>query len=70
MRNQTKQHPIFEKYSLNEIAEKTHYSFAHLLDTMNGRAKPSEKFRVLCSAVFKKKESDLFNMEDIKDKLS
>ena len=68
MNNKIKQHPIFQKYSLNEIHEKTDYSFYHLLDTMNGRAKASSKFRRLCSAVFNEKENDLFSEVDNNDK--
>lgn len=60
IKTQAPTHPIFEKYSINELAKKGGYSESHILAMKAGYTPVSRKFRILMAAVLNKKEMDLF----------
>lgn len=59
-----KRHPIFQLYTLDEIAEKTGYAIPSLLMFQQGHRAPTQKFRRMCSLAFRRPERDLFLEEE------
>jgi len=53
-------HPLFEKYTLEDLAVRTQYSLGYLLDVRMGKSPANKKFRLVLSAVLQRPESELF----------
>ena len=64
MRDYPKVAPIFEKYSVNEIAERLRLSPLYVSAMMEGKKPLNPKFRWLASIRFEESEDDLFGVED------
>ena len=56
---------LFEENSLDDVAEKTAYSFGQLLMVKMGTRKPSRRFKILAAAVYGKTEAELFEKLEV-----
>ena len=58
-------HPIFNLYSINEIAEKSLCSLAYVVEMANGTRPVTKRFIRICSLSFQRPEADLFNLDEL-----
>ncbi len=57
-------HPLFEKYGLGELHDKTGYSYMYLNEIQRGKHPATQKFRRFMASVLRKPQSELFNEEN------
>lgn len=57
-------HPIFESYTVDELARRTGYSEYYILQVRDGTKPLTKPFRRLCAAVFQRPEAELFLSEE------
>jgi len=56
-------HPLFELYTMEDIADRTGYSLQYLLSVREGRKAANQRFRRTVCGILKRPDSMLFTTE-------
>ena len=56
-------HPIFERYTLSELARRLDRSEGYLLDMRRGKEPAGPRFRAMAASILRKPEAELFAPE-------